>query len=306
MIVACAAAALVVPTASGAQDKPDDKQQCLAASEQGQNQRDDGHYRAAHESFSVCARAVCPRIVLQSCTRWLRELDQDAPTVVLGAKDDRGNDLTDARVSLDGAPFATVLDGKPIGADAGEHVFRFERDGSVPVERKLVLRAGEKARVITVTLRSEDAREIAAPEPEKPPTAEVEPRPPEELLSTHHVVAAALALGGLGAAGTGALLLVQSNQDKDGAARIRSGLASNACTHTGGTTTCQSLGDKVSSQHLDLTLATALFAGAGALAAGGVVTWLVWPQPGTSRSRTLAWIAPAQGGAMLRVGGSFR
>jgi hypothetical protein len=307
IIAAWATAALGVPTASRAQDKPDDKQQCLAAAEQGQNQRDDGHYRAAHESFSACARAVCPRVVLQSCTRWLRELDQDAPTVVLGAKDDEGNDLTNVRVSFDGALFATVLDGKPIGADAGEHVLRFERDGSVPVEQKLVLRAGEKARVVTVTLRSESApMETAAPEPVKPPIVAVEPQPPEALLSAHHVAAAALAVGALGAAGAGALFLVGSNQAKDDAARLRSGLAPNACTHAEATPTCQSLGDRVNSQHRDFTIAMALFAGGGVFAAGAVVTWLVWPQSQTSRPRTSAWIAPAMGGATLQVGASFR
>jgi hypothetical protein len=177
----------------------------------------------------------------------------------------------------------------------------------VPVTQRLVLRAGEKARVVTVTFRSENApTETAAPEPEKPPIVAVEPQPPEALLSAHHVAAAALAVGALGAAGAGALFLVGSNQAKDDAARLRSGLAPNACTHAEATLTCQSLGDRVNSQHRDSTIAMALFAGAGVFTAGAVVTWLVWPQSQTSRPRASAWIAPAMGGATLQVGASFR
>ncbi len=54
------------------------------------------------ESFVVCSRDVCPNIVAQSCMRWLREVDEDAPTVVAGAKDEQGVDLTDVHVFFDG------------------------------------------------------------------------------------------------------------------------------------------------------------------------------------------------------------
>jgi hypothetical protein len=291
------------PSVSVAEDKPDGKKECLVASEQGQNQRDDGRYRAARESFLSCARDVCPRVITQSCTRWLRELDQDAPTVVLGAKDGQGSDLTDVKVSFDGSPFAAVLDGKPIEADAGEHVLRFERDGSAPVEQKLVLRAGEKARVVTVTLPSVNGP-APTPEAAPPPAPEEAPRPPEPLLSAHHVTAAALAVAALGAAGTGVFFLMQSNQDGDGAATLRGGLAPNACAH-GTTPACQTLNDKVNSQHQEMTIATALFAGAGALAAGAIVTWLVWPQSSGPPPQATGWLVPTQGGATLHLGGSF-
>lgn len=305
--MACIAGALSLPglpSLSSAEDKPDGKKECLVASEQGQNQRDDGRYRAARESFLACARDACPKVIAQSCTRWLRELDQDAPTVVLGAKDGQGSDLTDVKVSFDGSPFAAVLDGKPIEADAGEHVLRFERDGSVPVEQKLVLRAGEKARVVTVTLQSVDG---PTPTPESAPPAAPEEaaRPPEPLLSAHHVTAGAIAIAALGAAGTGAFFLIESNQDRDSATTLRNGLAPNACTH-GTTPACQTLSDKVNSQHQEMTIATALFAGAGVLAAGAIVTWLVWPQASASQPQTTGWLAPTPGGATLDVGGTFQ
>jgi hypothetical protein len=294
---------LALPTVSNAQGTPDDKQDCLTASEQGQNQRDDGLYRAARGSFVRCARDVCPKLIAQSCTRWLRELDQDAPTVVLGAKDDESNDLTDVTVLLDGQPFATILDGKPVESDAGEHVLRFERSGSVPAEQKLVLRAGEKARLVTVTLRSVNAR-VAEPEPVKPPTEAQAETSPEPLLSAHHVTAGALALGAVAALGVGALFTVASNQDKDSAGALRTNLpSSDACTHVT-TATCQSLSEKVASQYRDMNLATGLFTGAAVLAAGAVVTWLVWPSSDSPQPATGS-IAPVPGGAVVQVAGGF-
>src|ERR1700733_143795 len=77
---------------------PDGKQACIAAAELGQGQRDEGKYRGARAAFVECAEDSCPRVVRQSCTKWLRELDETAPTVVLGAKDEHGTDLTDVTV----------------------------------------------------------------------------------------------------------------------------------------------------------------------------------------------------------------
>jgi hypothetical protein len=304
MLSGLVTALLALPAVSSADGKADDKQDCLTASEQGQNQRDDGLYRAARGSFVRCARDVCPKLIAQTCTRWLRELDQDAPTVVLGAKDDQGNDLTDVTVLLDGQPFATVLDGKPVESDAGEHVLHFERSGSVPVEQKLVLRAGEKARLLTVSLRSVNApASTSEPEPVKPPPEPEPEAPPEAILSTHHVAAGALALGALVAVGAGALFTVAANQDKDSAGALRTNLSSDACTHAS-TATCQSLSDKVTSQYRDTNVATGLFTGAGVLAAGAVVTWLVWPASAPPQPATGS-ITPLPGGAMLQVAGGF-
>jgi hypothetical protein len=308
MTVAAVAGLLFFAGVSSAQDKgdkSDDKKQCMAASETGQNQRDDGHYRAARQSFLACTRDVCPKVVAQSCTRWLRELDQDTPTVVLGAKDDQGNDLTDVKVSFDGEPLATVLDGKPLGVDSGEHVLRFEREGSVPFEQKLVLRAGEKARVVTVVMHSVNAPAATVePEPAKPPPP-AETAAPEPLLSAHNVTAGVMGIAALAAAGVGVLFLVESGQAKTDASNLRNGLAPNACSHSGPPATCQSLSDKVNTEHEDANLATGLFIGAGALAAGAVITWLVWPHDGPTEPQTTGWLAPVPGGATVNLRGSF-
>lgn len=286
-------------------DKPEDKQLCIAAAEQGQSQRDDGKYRAARTSFLNCAQDRCPRVIAQSCTKWLRELDESAPTIVLGAKNERGDDLTDVKVTFDGAPFATQLDGKPLEADAGEHVIRFERDGSQPVEQKLLLRAGEKARVVSVTMRS-----IGSPDQPNPSangeTTGPMPAAPEPALSAHRVLAGSFGIGALAAAGVGVFFLLEANHQKNDAAGLRAGLMSSACTDQPGTAQCQSLNSAVTSQYNDRNLSTILFAGAGGLAAGAIITWLVWPKSeAPAAPQTTGTLVPLRSGAALQLSGSF-
>jgi hypothetical protein len=318
-------AALSWPGLAHAEGGTATKDACLAAADQGQNQRDDGLYLSARESFATCARDVCPNVIAQSCTRWLREVEENTPTVVLGAKDERGNDLTDVTVSFDFEPLATTLDGKPVPIDAGQHVLRFERQGSVPVEQKLVLRAGEKARVVTVTLlpikRKAGTRSKAAgveTDRETPVSAgrlggegaatrmsaaDVS-LDREALLSPHHVTAGVLVVGALAAAGAGAVFLAASNHDESSAQSLRANLAPYTCTMAS-TPTCQSLDDKATSQHHEMNLAVGMFSGAGVLAASGVAAWFFWPRSNPVRPQTAGSLAPVTGGLILRVTGGF-
>ncbi|MBX3208799.1 MAG: hypothetical protein KF764_27450 [Labilithrix sp.] len=130
---------------------PDDREQCAASAEQAQALRDEGKYRRAREQMLVCARDVCPGPIKSDCGKWLTELDRDAPTVVFGARDNKGSDVLDVKVSMDGALIQERLDGKPVLVDSGEHTFKFEsNDGAVKEERVLV-RAAEKARPLIAT-----------------------------------------------------------------------------------------------------------------------------------------------------------
>jgi hypothetical protein len=277
----------------------DAKTQCVNAADEGQSRRDDGQYRAARACCVTCSRDVCPNIVAQSCMRWLREIGQDAPTVVLGARDEQGADLTDVRVSLDGSPFATQLDGRPIEVAAGEHVFRFDRDAAIAVEKRLVLRAGEKARVVAVTLRSA----LAAAPVSEPACSDLSRR--NSRLSPRVVTAASIAVGALAAAGVGAYFVIESDRERGDAAALRGSRPSDACTDADATPTCQSLDAAVGSQHQDVNLATSLFGGAAALAAGAALVWLAWPNGDEAPRRTTAWIEPSERGAALRIGGTF-
>jgi len=125
-----------------------DKARCISASEQGQQLRDSGKYKAARDAFAQCARDACPALVRRDCTRWLADVTQLWPSVVFGAKDPSGNDLTAVTVTADGAQMTATLDGKPVQVDPGDHVFRFEAKGFRAVERDVLVRAGEKSRLV--------------------------------------------------------------------------------------------------------------------------------------------------------------
>jgi len=143
-------AAFAGATSATGEARADDKQQCLAASDQGQSLRDEGKYRRAREAFTTCSRPVCPAIVQRDCVKWLADLEATSPSVVVNAKDDKGNDLTAVKVTVDGAALASTLDGRPVLVDPGEHSFRYETDGFPPVEDRVVIHSGEKSRVLTV------------------------------------------------------------------------------------------------------------------------------------------------------------
>lgn len=133
-----------------------DVQACLAASESGQHARAAGKLREARERFVVCAAEECPAIVRRDCAQWNAELAQTLPTVVFGARDREGRDLFDVAVSVDGETVVTKLDGKSVTVDPGKHTFRFEAAGFEPVSETALIKEGDRARAIDVTLGGGD------------------------------------------------------------------------------------------------------------------------------------------------------
>ncbi len=144
VVGAVGVAALLGPRTAHA----DDREQCISAAENAQAMRDEGKYRRAREQMLVCARDVCPSAIKRDCVQWLQELDRDAPTVVVAARDG-DKDIADVKVSLDNVVVADRLDGRPIPVDLGEHTFKFERNG-VTKEERVLIGAGQKSRNIAV------------------------------------------------------------------------------------------------------------------------------------------------------------
>lgn len=131
---------------------PSEKQACVDASQKAQQLRSDGKMITAREQLLVCARDACPGVVRKDCGRWMAEVDEALPSVVIGAKDGHGHDLDAVKVTVDGKVFADRLDGKAQPIDPGTHVFRFEHETAPPIEEKVVVREGEKNRTISVVM----------------------------------------------------------------------------------------------------------------------------------------------------------
>jgi hypothetical protein len=279
----------------------DTKAECIAAADQGQSLREAGKYLRAREAFSRCASETCPAVVTQSCNRWLHETDEAMPTVVLGAKDETGRDLTHAQVTMDGSLLTDALDGKPLQTDPGQHLFRFTRPDSEPSEAAVVLQAGERNRVVAVTLKAS-----AAGGREPPPPAS-EGRPGSFFSAPNVTSLSMLVLGGA-ALGVGAFFASQSGSRSSTAGGLRSSMPSYACTDSPTSAPCQQLSSAVDAQHSDAIAGTAMLIGGAVLVAGAVASWLAWPrdaQPKSGLRLGYPMLEPQAGGARVGLTGAF-
>lgn len=172
-LVICAS--LMVPAVARADDD-DQRLKCAEISEYAQRLRKEGKYVEALGALNMCARASCPALVQRDCSQWREEVQAASPSVVLGAKDETGNDVVDVRVLIDGTPVADSLDGRAIQVNPGIHTFRFERARSVPIEWKILIREGEKRRPLTPKFADDDhsapTPPLVATQPATPTSAE--------------------------------------------------------------------------------------------------------------------------------------
>ena len=156
------AAALVVAALAAASPAlaDDTVRACIDASTQGQTLRQQGHLLDARDRMIACSRDACPAVVRSHCVRWLGELDNRIPSVVVRAQDGAGTDLFDARVLIDGRP--GKLDGRAVSLDPGEHVVTVE-SGAGRMQERVILVEGEASRL--VMLRPGRARPGSPPPP---------------------------------------------------------------------------------------------------------------------------------------------
>lgn len=148
--------ALVLPSTAIAADV---KRECVEASTAGQTSRDAGELKSARDSFLTCSRDQCPTVVKSSCARWLSEVEAQLPSIVVRAADASDADITEGTATVDGVE--VPLDGKPISLDPGKHLVVVETAGGVRLEKKVLLAAGEKSRLIELRV------EAPKSEPEK-------------------------------------------------------------------------------------------------------------------------------------------
>jgi hypothetical protein len=151
--------------------RADEASACVAAYEGSQLLRRDGKLVEARAQLLVCAQPSCPGVTSGECTRWLHEVNDAIPSVVLWAKDGGGHDLPDVKVLVDGRPLADRIDGKGVFLDPGEHVLRFESAIGAPIEQRVVAHQGEKNRLIGVVFhrRGENRQAAAQPAPRPVP-----------------------------------------------------------------------------------------------------------------------------------------
>lgn len=168
------------------------KASCATGFEQSQILRRSGELKSARLELLKCVQEICPTAVQNECSRWLSEVEQQTPSVVIAATAG-GQDRTHVGIEVDGVAIPDLADGSALEVDPGPHTFRFAYGNYPPVEKKLVLRVGEKLRTIPVAFQ-------------KPGEKAAEPKPvPSAPPQTHRPVPAlTYVLGAVAVAGGGA------------------------------------------------------------------------------------------------------
>lgn len=169
-----------------------DKGECRDAYVEGQRLRQQGKLTLARDELVVCAQDACPKVVRADCATWLAEVEASIPSVVVSAIGLDGTDSIDVRVLADGELLRERLDGRQIPLDPGPRLLRFELEGAPAIERRVVLREGDKSRSIEVSF------ERPAPPPPKRQEKQRPPRKHEERIVPWPLVGVA---GGLALAG---------------------------------------------------------------------------------------------------------
>jgi hypothetical protein len=155
-LMVCAALASAAPARA-------ERQACLAAHEQGQLARLQGRFAEARTQLTSCTQPACPKLLREDCRALLADLDASRATVVLEVAGARGEDLREVRVLANEALVAQQ-GGQTVTLDPGTYTLRFEAADHRSLAQTLVLREGEKSRVVRVQLEAgsaADAPQIA-------------------------------------------------------------------------------------------------------------------------------------------------
>jgi hypothetical protein len=245
----------------------------------GQQARKNNDLLSARAALTKCAAAECPGMVQSDCNAWLAQVVESIPSVLLDAK--IGNDnVLDVSVTMDGAPLAAQLDGKPIEVNPGLHTFVFQRAGAEPIEKKVLVVDRNRGQLVSALWPAPAAPHPAGPTNEEAPRL-VRPIP---VLS---YVLGGVAIAGLGTFG---VLAIAGKS-------TQSNLESTCEPH------CSS--DQVNSLETQF-IAADVAAGVGALAAAGaVITFLARPSKEERAPASSAAVVPVAGGAALMWTGSF-
>ena len=197
-VVLVVASVLSTGVREAAAEAKDDVAACLVAHTSSQALRLDGKLVEAKKALLVCAQDKCPSIARVDCTRWLGEVEESLPTIVVAVKDVQGRALARFTLFIDEVKITERREGGALSIDAGEHTFRIELDGGPPIVEKRVVLQGKKNQELLFE-RSTPAPTSPAfttTSLQLPPTAPPPPRPASVSAMTWALAGTAvLALG---------------------------------------------------------------------------------------------------------------
>ncbi len=267
-----------------------DKAACLDAAAKAQKLRSAHLHVEARDQLRICSAATCPTAIQQDCSGWLIDVENGMPTVVVTAKDRAGADLFDVKVTVDGKPLASKLDGRAEPMDPGPHAFHFDGADGSTLDRQVMVREGEKNQEIAVVLGPTPPTPAAPPPTAPAPDAGATQDTGGSVLPWKTIgwIAGGVGIVGLG---VGATFGVIALHDKGTA-----GCNADEVCKTGTTSAI-----KTSSLVSDI----GWIAGGVLLASGAAL--VLWAPSGQERAPTAIRVAPSlvAGGAGAMVGGAW-
>jgi hypothetical protein len=170
--------------------------ECFAAHEKSQVLRMESKLMEAREVLKECSLAACPSLVRGDCVQWLAEVQRAIPSVIFTAQAD-GEDVVDVTITYKGDAITDTLDGRAMEFKPGAHAFSFKHGEFDAIERTVVLREGEKNRVVLVEFKTPQKEQPLTAQPGYVPGAPPEPRGtrPVPVLTYVFGGAAVIALG---------------------------------------------------------------------------------------------------------------
>jgi len=203
-----------------------DPQACVTTHATGQREAKAGRLRFAMQLFTNCGSdESCPNELRAECAELLKTVQQTIPTVIFSILDEKNGDISAAKVFSTDELIIDGLDGRAIPVDPGKHRLRFLLPWGAVLSSDVLIREGEKNRLIQVKLGAEEdtgdrtakdskqtASSAAAPPPPPVPAAAVTTsRGP----STGAWIAMATSVVGLGVGTTFAIVGSSKKSDLD-------------------------------------------------------------------------------------------
>ncbi len=193
------AVSLVGAPAAARKHKKHEKKECATAYVKAQKLKSGGELLEAKKQLIICASEGCLSAVRKDCLSWLDEVNAATPSITVSARDRSGNETLAVKVEVDGKPVAEKLTTDGIQLDPGEHKLHFELEGAPPVDKQIILRAGEKNKPVEVDFggskSEDDSGSTTAPAAAPPVDQGVKKKKKSHVVS--------YVLGGVGVAALG-------------------------------------------------------------------------------------------------------
>ncbi len=141
----CAAARPAAAQEAGAPTR----QECVSLHEKGQELRKLSKLLQTRKILRTCSNETCPGLIREDCTSWLEELERAMPSLAFEIVLDN-KDVTEAKITEGDKILTESISGMAYEMDPGVHKFKTEIPGHDPIETTVVVREGEKNRVIRV------------------------------------------------------------------------------------------------------------------------------------------------------------